>query len=254
MKLQFLGTGTSTGVPQLRCHCPACTSTDPCDKRLRCSALLTTDSGRNILIDCGPDIRTQLLRCGSPDIDAVLLTHSHYDHVGGIDDMRPYCYPGPLPVYCTSDVERDLRQRVPYCFAEHPYPGVPQLELRHVDPYEPFEAAEVEVEPVTVMHWKLPILGFRIGGLGYVTDCKTMPERTKSILRGLDTLVINALRHDEHVSHLNLRQALDLISELKPRRALLTHISHDMGPQAFVHLPAGVEFAHDGLTVAIHSS
>lgn len=251
MKLLFLGTGTSTGVPQMRCRCAACTSLDPNDKRLRCSALLKADNGKNILIDCGPDVRIQLLRAQSPAVDALLITHSHYDHVGGIDDMRPYCRPFPLNVYCTDDVERDLRARVPYCFAEHPYPGVPKLALNRVVPYTKFEAAGVEVEPLTILHYKLSILGFRFGKLAYVTDCKEMPEATKERLKGLDTLVINALRHEQHISHINLNEALELIEELNPRRAFLTHLSHDMGPQALVKLPPNVAIAHDGLEIEI---
>ncbi len=134
MKLTFLGTGTSTGVPQLRCNCATCSSTDPRDKRLRCSALVET-RGRRLLIDCGPDFREQMLRTASPDLDALLLTHIHYDHVGGIDDLRPWCTAGRhFPIHCTPDVERDLRARLPYCFAEHPYPGVPAFAMQPVDP------------------------------------------------------------------------------------------------------------------------
>lgn len=139
MKLTFLGTGTSTGVPQLRCSCPTCTSPDPHDKRLRCSALIETDRRRSLLIDCGPDFREQMLRTGSPDIDAVLLTHIHYDHVGGIDDLRPWCRHGhDLDIYCTEDVEHDLRSRLPYCFARHPYPGVPSFRMCRIDRDRPF--------------------------------------------------------------------------------------------------------------------
>ncbi len=251
MKLLFLGTGTSTGVPQIGCTCAACTSLDPNDRRLRCAALLKADNGSDILIDCGPDIRTQLLRARTSGLNAVILTHSHYDHVGGIDDMRPFCHPDPLKVYCSAFVDADLRSKVPYCFAEHPYPGVPSLKLETVEPYVTFNAAGVEILPLTVMHYKFPILGFRIGRLAYITDCKTMPERTVEALKGVDTLVINALRHAEHMSHLNLEQALALIGRIDPRRAFLTHLSHDMGPQATVVLPPHVEIAHDGLEIEV---
>lgn len=253
MKLTFLGTGTSTGVPQMRCHCPVCTSTDPRDRRLRTSALVET-GGRRLLIDCGPDLRAQLLGVGSPDLDALLVTHTHYDHVGGIDDMRPYCNRGRhFPVYCRHDVADDLRRRVPYCFAEHPYPGVPSFDLRIVDPDRPFSVGGLTVVPLPVMHYRLPIIGFLIGPLAYITDCKEMPPSTLTLLEGVDTLVINALRREPHLSHMNLDDALSVISEVRPRQAYLTHLSHDMGLHAMVEptLPKGVAIAFDGLSVAI---
>lgn len=253
MKLRFLGTGTSTGVPQLRCKCPTCLSSDPHDKRLRASALLTTDEGRNILIDCGPDFYHQLLAAGSPDIDALLLTHIHYDHVGGIDDLRPYCGTTPLDIYCSQDVEDDIRVRLPYCFAEHLYPGVPTFHFHTLHPFISREIAGVNVLPVPVMHYRLPILGFRIGNLAYITDCKTMSEETITALQGIDTLVINALRHEEHLSHLTLGQALDLIGRINPRVAYLTHISHQLGLHANVAntLPPNVHLAYDTLTISV---
>lgn len=253
MKLTFLGTGTSTGVPQLQCKCDACTSTDPHDRRRRCSAMVET-GGRRLLIDCGPDFYEQMLLAGAPDLDAALLTHSHYDHVGGIDDLRPYCGPeGHFPLYCKADVARDLRERVPYCFAEHLYPGVPTFAIHEVTDGLTFDVAGVGVTALPVMHWHLPILGFRIGNLAYITDCKTMPDSTIEMIRGIDTLVINALRFDEHPSHMNLSQALDVISMIKPRRAWLTHISHQLGREAAVYdlLPDNVRVAFDGLVVDI---
>lgn len=255
MKIEFLGTGTSVGVPQMRCGCHTCTSSDPRDNRMRASAIVYLDDGRNVLIDCGPDFRTQLLRTGCPDLSLALLTHSHYDHVGGIDDLRPYAHTADnrhFPLYCRRDVADDLRARVPYCFSEHPYPGVPTFDIHTVNPSGPFSIGNgVVVTPLPVMHYRLPILGYRIGGLAYITDCKTMPSSTLGLIRGVDTLVINALRQEEHMSHMNLRQALDVITETAPRRAYLTHMSHDMGRQAETErlLPDGVYFAYDGLVV-----
>ena len=263
MKLTFLGTGTSTGVPQMRCACAACRSTDPRDKRLRASVLIETEPGAPaILIDCGPDFRQQMLRLGSPDLAAVLLTHTHYDHVGGIDDLRPYAYSAPgarFPIYCLADVANDLRSRIPYCFISHPYPGVPQFTLNIIEPFKEFTLTPgdgfrpVDILPVPVLHGKLEIIGFRIGPLAYITDASYVPEATIEALKGVDTLVINALRHDTHMSHLNLSQALDVIKVIRPRQAFLTHMSHDMGPheQAQKLLPAGCAFAYDGLTVGI---
>ena len=250
MKVTILGSGTSTGVPQIGCKCPVCRSSNPCDKRLRASALVTTDAGRNILIDCGPDFREQILREGSPALHAALLTHSHYDHVGGIDDLRPYCHPDNFDIYCEANVATDLRNRVPYCFAEHPYPGVPQFNMHCIDRNASFTAAGERIVPVPVMHARLPIVGFMIGGFAYVTDCKEMPDSTVELLRGVDTLVLNALRKEPHMSHITLPEALALVERIRPRQTYLTHLSHDMGLHADVdaELPQGVRLAYDGLT------
>ncbi|MCM1111178.1 MAG: MBL fold metallo-hydrolase [Clostridium sp.] len=256
MRLIFLGTGTSTGVPQIGCRCRVCTSADPRDNRMRTSAIVENDNGRRLLIDCGPDFRSQALRAGSPEIEALAVTHSHYDHVGGIDDLRPYCYtPVDLrdgfPIYCRTDVADDLRAHMPYCFAEHPYPGVPKLGLHIVADGDRFEAAGMEVEVVESLHLRLPVLGFRIGPLAYLTDCKTIPQSTIDRLRGVDTLVINALRDEPHPSHMNLREALDVIHTIGPKRAFLTHLSHQAGLHRDLNrrLPDGVATAFDGLTV-----
>lgn len=256
MKLRFLGTGTSSGVPQLRCGCPACLSSDSHDKRLRCSAFVECDNGTNILIDCGPDFYTQMLRMPRfIDIHALLITHQHYDHVGGIDDLRPYCWKNEhFPVYCQADVEHDLRERIPYAFRENPYPGVPHFEFVRVEPFKEVSVKGIDVLPLPVNHYKLNIVGYRIGrDLAYITDAKFVPDETVEALKGIDTLVINALRLTEHISHMSLDQALEVISRIGPRRTFLTHIAHSMPPEqeASRLLPPGVTFAYDGLEIII---
>lgn len=249
-KLIFLGTGTSTGVPQIGCDCEVCTSVDPRDKRLRCSALMCTDAG-NLLIDCGPDFRKQILDLGSPDIDALLVTHSHYDHVGGMDDLRPYCYThNGFDVYCRKDVAHDLRVRMPYSFnAEHP-DRVPTFKLHEVGGGA-FTVIGKDIVPLEVMHGTLPILGYRIGDFAYITDAKIIPPDTMQKLMNVETLVINSLRIKEHPTHMNLYDTLDVINYIKPKRAFLTHLSHDMGLHANVTrmLPENVRIATDGLMI-----
>lgn len=252
MKLLFLGTGTSTGVPQIGCGCHVCTSPDPRDKRMRTSAIVELDNGHNLLIDCGPDFRTQILAAGAPPLHALLVTHSHYDHVGGIDDLRPYCKGGiHFPTYCSAAVAADLRNRNPWSFAEHLYPGVPTFAIHEIEPGRSFEVAGTEVLPLPVMHGKLPILAFRIGALGYVTDCSLMPASTLEALRGVDTLVIDGLRHEPHPTHFSLDEALATIAKIAPRQAYLTHISHQLDRAAELSLPSGVALAYDGLEVRL---
>lgn len=251
IEVEILGTGTSTGVPQLGCRCEVCRSADPRDKRLRCSAIVRTE-GVNLLIDCGPDFRQQMLRASDIRLDALLVTHSHYDHVGGMDDLRPYCRSGRFPVYAQANVLDDIRTRIPYCFMEHLYPGVPTFEL-HAVADEPFTVKGIVIEPLPVMHGKLPILGYRIGRLAYVTDAKTIPPSTIERMRGLDTLIINALRFEPHATHMSLAETLDVIAELKPRRALLIHESDGIGLHAATSqlLPDGVELAFDTEIVTV---
>ncbi len=249
IQITFLGTGTSTGIPQIGCNCPVCTSTDPKDNRLRTSAMISVN-GKNILIDCGPDFRQQMLRSHLRRIDAVLITHIHYDHTGGIDDLRPFGENRMLPIYMESSVAEGIRNRLPYCFADHRYPGVPNIMLQEIG-MEPFTIEEITVTPIRVMHYKLPILGYRIGGLAYITDALTIPETEYEKLEGVDVLVINALRKQPHLSHQTLNEALQVIGRVNPREAYLVHMSHHMGLTAEVEkeLPPHVHFAYDGLTI-----
>ncbi len=252
MKLQFLGTGTSTGVPQPLCKCEVCRSTHPYDKRLRCSSLITVDN-HNLLIDCSPDFRYQAMRASIEHIDALLLTHGHADHMGGLDDLRPYCTYDPLPVYAEQRVLDDIRTRLPYCFMANPYPGIPRFDTHAIEPYKTFDINGILITPLRVMHYNLPIVGYRIGALAYITDCLTMPQETYDMLQGIDVLVINALRHTQHISHQTLQDALVVIEKVAPRKAYLIHMSHDMGLHEEVskQLPPHVSFAYDGLVVEI---
>ncbi len=249
LEIEFLGTGTSAGVPMLRCHCPVCMSADPRDKRLRTSAIVRYQ-GVRILIDCGPDFRTQMLRASDDNLDAVLLTHIHYDHVAGLDDLRAYCYERDFPLYARADVLQNLHMRIPYCFAPEPYPGVPQFE-EHVINDEPFLVDGVRVEPIPVMHYKMPIYGYRIGPLAYVTDAKTIADDVIERLKGVPLLVINSLRPGHHLSHMCLEETLEVIERIKPGKAYLIHMSDRMGFHADSPriLPSGVELAYDGLIV-----
>lgn len=251
IELEFLGTGTSTGVPQLLCTCSTCTSADPHDKRRRASVIVRY-RGKRLLIDCGPDFREQMLSASDPRLDALLLTHIHYDHVSGIDDLRAYCMKGAFPIYAKQDVIDDLRARLPYCFAEHPYPGVPRLDLHRID-NKPFYIDDILIEPIPVMHYKLPILGFKIGPIAYITDCKTIDFSQITRLSGVPILVINSLREREHMSHLSLSEALEVIQLINPQHAYLTHMSHDMPRHKDVSklLPPNVKMAYDGLIVSI---
>lgn len=252
LEIEFLGTGTSTGVPMLRCHCPVCMSADPRDQRLRTSAIVRYQ-GVRFLIDCGPDFRTQMLRASDDNLDAVLLTHIHYDHVAGLDDLRTYCFERQFPLYARADVLENLHRRIPYCFpGGTPYPGVAQFE-EHVIGDDPFLVEGVRVEPIPVMHYKLPICGFRIGPLAYITDAKEIADEVVDSLRGVPLLVINALRIKPHISHMCLDETLAIVERVKPGRTLLVHMSDGIGFHADSHrlLPQDVELAYDGLIVKI---
>lgn len=260
MKLTFLGTGTSQGVPVIGCRCRVCTSSDARDRRLRTSAMVTTGGGRRIVIDAGPDFRFQMLRAGVRRLDAILLTHEHKDHTGGIDDVRAFNfvdYPPevhPVDIYATPTVARVVRKDFDYAFADDKYRGAPEIRLHEIDPAHPFTAAGTEIVPVRGYHSsRFEVTGYRIGPVAYLTDFKRIDPAEEAKLRGVEVLVVNALRRREHPSHFSLDEALALIARVAPRRAFLTHMSHEMGLAAEVaaSLPAGVEAACDGLEIEI---
>lgn len=249
MEVVFLGTGTSQGVPIIGCHCEVCESKDPRDKRTRSSVWINTGSHK-ILIDAGPDLRSQLLREKIEDVDLILLTHEHKDHSGGLDDIRPIYFrkAKPMPLYALGRTIESIKKEYSYIFDKDPYPGAPQLQLHEINS-KAFMIDELEIIPILSIHYGSEILGFRIGDFAYITDAKTIPEEEIAKLQGLDTLVINALRRKPHYSHLNLEEALDYIKLINPNKAYLTHCSHYMGlfTEFSDELPENVYAAYDGL-------
>ena len=250
MNVTFLGTGTSVGVPAVGCDCETCLSADPRDKRLRTSVLVESN-GQNILIDASTDFRQQALRAGIKEIAAILFTHSHADHCFGLDDTRPIMFKhGAIACFATETTWQGLRRIYAYVFEPAPYPGVPRIIPHRIE--GDFNLLGLDVAPLTVIHGRLPVTAFRIGRFAYVTDCNEIPDETCARLSGLDMLVIDALRFKKHPTHMTLDDALGYIKRLRPRRALLTHISHDIKhEETSGHLPENVEIAYDGLTLEI---
>ena len=291
MKLHFLGTGTSIGVPQMGCSCSVCCSEDARDKRLRCSALIETDDQRLILIDCGPDFRTQMLRFiaehpytddtsvpysvrkmnemsdeqarklglheaprfdyAMPRIEAVLLTHEHFDHVAGLDDLRPFSYFHPIDVWAEPNVAAPIISHMGYVFGAKHYPGAPKLTMNHLDVNIPITIGENEIVPIRVFHGKLPILGFRIGALAYLTDMSQLGEAQMEKLAGVKTLVVSALRHEPHATHQTIEEAIAFGRAVGAQHTYFIHMCHTAGRQADMdkQLPEGFRFAYDGLTI-----
>lgn len=249
MKITFLGTGTSTGNPMLLCNCRVCTSTNPKDIRLR-SSVLIEDHGTQVLIDCGPDFRQQALRANIKHLDGVLITHEHYDHVGGLDDMRPYCLYEEMPVFSDIQVLNRLKILMPYSFRDNPYPGVPLFRLHPVQK-DSFFIKQLEIKPIHLMHFELPVLGFRIGDMAYLTDFNAISDEEIQKLSGCKLLIVDALRHEKHISHNSLEEALSVINQVQPEKAFLIHMSHDMGLHEEMNaaLPEHIRLSFDGLII-----
>ena len=251
MKVTFLGTGTSQGVPVIGCQCKVCRSADPKDKRLRTSVMIEVND-LVVVIDTGPDFRQQMLQAGATNLNAILYTHEHRDHIAGLDDVRPINFLNrkSMQVYAEDRVLESLKQTLPYAFEENKYPGVPDIQLNTI-PERAFEVDGIPIIPIRVYHYKLPVLGFRIGDFTYITDANYIPEEEKNKIIGTKYLVVNALRRKKHISHFCLSEAQELAREFSPRMTYFTHMSHQMGLNAEVNteLPENMMLAYDGLEV-----
>jgi phosphoribosyl 1,2-cyclic phosphate phosphodiesterase len=250
MKITFLGTGTSQGVPLIACDCYVCQSTNEHDKRLRSSVMIQVGD-KNLVIDSGPDFRQQMLRTGIKHLDALIFTHAHKDHIAGMDDIRGFNFSmkRAIDVYCTDKVVEQMKREFHYIFDEIKYPGIPEINIHHIENNQKFTAAGIEIEPIEVLHLKMKVLGFRVGGFVYITDANFIAEEEKEKIKGCEVLVLNALRKEKHVSHFNLDEAIALVNELKPKQAYFTHISHQLGLHQEVEkqLPSHINLAYDGL-------
>jgi phosphoribosyl 1,2-cyclic phosphate phosphodiesterase len=250
VKITFLGTGTSQGVPVIACECHTCVSEDERDKRLRTSLMIETE-GTSLLFDAGPDFRQQMLREKVTRLDGILLTHEHKDHIAGLDDVRAFNYKSQdaIDIFSEERVLKALRKEYSYVFSEFQYPGIPKMRLNEIDD-QVFTVRGVEITPIRVFHYRLPVFGFRVGNFAYITDANYIPEESKEKLYGVKYLVINALRKEKHISHFSLREAMDFIRQISPKKAYITHISHQMGRYEDVskELPQEITLAYDGLS------
>jgi phosphoribosyl 1,2-cyclic phosphate phosphodiesterase len=253
MTVTFLGTGTSQGVPVIACGCEVCASADQHDKRLRSSILIQAED-KTVVIDSGPDFRYQMLRANVQHLDGVVYTHEHKDHIAGMDDIRAFNFKQqePMNVYADTRVQTALIREFPYVFAEYKYPGIPQVDIHPIG-LDPFDIGSLHFIPIEVMHYKLPVLGFRINDFTYITDAKTVSDSEKEKIKGSKILVINALQKESHISHFTLGEAIDFAQEMGAETTYFTHISHRLGKHADIaaELPLGIKLAHDGLTLTI---
>jgi phosphoribosyl 1,2-cyclic phosphate phosphodiesterase len=253
MEIILLGTGTSQGIPIIACECEVCQSKDTLDKRLRTSALIKTDE-TTICIDAGPDFRQQMLRENVKSLNAILITHNHKDHTGGLDDIRSFnwVHKKPMDVYAREEVMESLKHDYSYAFTEVKYPGIPQISM-HTIPYNDFYVNSIKITPIEAMHLNLPVVGFRIGDFTYLTDANYIDSLQIEKMKGSEIIVINALRRRKHISHFSLEETLNLIEEIKPQKAYITHISHQMGLHKEVEkeLPENVFLGYDGLSIMI---
>ena len=253
MTITFLGTGTSQGVPVIACNCEVCTSPDPRDKRLR-SSILIEGEGKVVVIDSGPDFRYQMLRAKVKHLDAIVFTHEHKDHIAGMDDIRAFNYrqESAIDVYATMRVQEALKREFSYVFAEMKYPGIPEVNLKTID-LKPFSIGNILFRPVEVMHYKLPVLGFRIGDFTYITDAKTISETEKQKIKGTKILVINALQIEKHISHFTFVEAIAFAKEIGAEKTYFTHISHRLGRHESILglLPKNITLAYDGLVLEV---
>jgi phosphoribosyl 1,2-cyclic phosphate phosphodiesterase len=256
LTITFLGTGTSSGVPMIACPCEVCRSENPKDKRLR-SSILVESANTRLVVDTGPDFRYQMLRTGVKQLDAVLFTHPHKDHVAGLDDVRAFNFFSgkAMDIYCNELTEAVILREFPYAFADHKYPGVPELNLQTID-LTPFTVGDIPVQPILVWHLKMPVFGFRFGSFTYITDANRIDEGERLKIVGSTHLVVNALRKEPHISHFTLDEAVTLSQELKVEAAYFTHISHQLGLHEWVSnsLPKPCQLAYDGLQIQMEAT